>query len=474
MKKNIEKYISSAPTIIFFFIVTFTLLSICFQIVLKNVFIDRLKIQNAFTDLCTTGGCKTYSIESIDWSEVYPYNSELAKQKDIYALDNKYITDENLGMVVNPLFVDYNTIFQNYVNDVSKIESTLTDYSSDFLMYGLELQAVSGVFDKIVGNHIVDEEHAYYMLSDGNCVIYSPFENSEGLDESKKDYIEKTIEPVVELNNYLEGKDIPLLYVQAPNSYDEYNKELVDNCGNSVDSLETAYITTYLSSKGVDCLNLDDAVKEQGVDKFSLFSRTESHWNTYGGFWAAGEIAKKISENYGYSYDDYYFDLNNYNNLVYQDYLIGTVGHSVTLGVLPKEDITFYIPKYDTDYELNIPSYVGVKTSGRFEDIMLDYDSLRVSNYFQNQYGAMLYLKPDYFSLHNKACTVNNGMKVLVLRESFSSVMIPYLSTQYEYIDAITPQKFDGSIWTYIDETKPDVVIVLYTLHVSDEWYDLY
>lgn len=464
MNKYISIILKNISTIFFISIIFFFCATIIFQMILKNFFIEKAHIQNAFTDLCTTGGYKSYTVNETDWSSIYPYASYSEKSE----MQETSVVGKEEVIVSLPIINDerYNKIKAKVLN----IEANLSNYSRDFLMFCEDIQAISGFFDKTIGNKMLSTDEAYYITSSGGCITYNPFIVSKEI-EVDKDYIEKTLEPIVDMDEYLKTKNIPFLYVQTPVRYDEKLETII---GHSLDDIQATYVVNFLTEKGVDCLDLRKSAKEQSVDTFTLFSSTEGHWNTYGGFWAANQVSKELKDRYDLAYDDYYYELNNYEELTYHNYLLGGVGRAVTKAVIPKVDLTFYLPKYATDYELYIPSYVGVPTEGEFKDIMLDYDSLRVSNYFQNQYGAMLYLKPDYFSLHNIGNVPNKGIRVLLIRESFSSVFIPYFSTQYEYVDAITPQKFNGSIWTYIDETKPDVVIVLYTVHINDEWYNVY
>ena len=55
-----------------------------------------------------------------------------------------------------------------------------------------------------------------------------------------------------------------------------------------------------------------------------------------------------------------------------------------------------------------------------------------------------------------------NGKRLLVLQDSFSLVVIPFFSLGYERVDYLDLRLWDGDLLAYIDETQPDMVLVLY------------
>ena len=65
-----------------------------------------------------------------------------------------------------------------------------------------------------------------------------------------------------------------------------------------------------------------------------------------------------------------------------------------------------------------------------------------------------------------------DGKRVLILRISFGTSMVPYVSQLCEYVDLITPNLYSGSINEYIEEYRPDVVIVAYTVRTFQSMDD--
>ena len=55
-----------------------------------------------------------------------------------------------------------------------------------------------------------------------------------------------------------------------------------------------------------------------------------------------------------------------------------------------------------------------------------------------------------------------NGKRLLVLQDSFSLVVIPFLSLGYEQVDYLDLRLWGGDLLGYMDETRPDAVLILY------------
>ena len=53
--------------------------------------------------------------------------------------------------------------------------------------------------------------------------------------------------------------------------------------------------------------------------------------------------------------------------------------------------------------------------------------------------------------------------KVLIIKDSFCDTMAPFLALGIRNLMTLDVRHFTGSVKAYIDEHKPDVVIVMYT-----------
>ena len=46
-----------------------------------------------------------------------------------------------------------------------------------------------------------------------------------------------------------------------------------------------------------------EKIREDGLDIYDMFYRTDHHWKTWSGLWAAGKIAAGLNECCGYDID---------------------------------------------------------------------------------------------------------------------------------------------------------------------------
>lgn len=465
--KKIRERVSYLSAIFFVTIIIAMFFMVIGQFLIKNILIDRLEIKNWITDLCVTGWGNSYKEIGVDWASRYPHEWEQTEEVDI--LPGESIAEENKWTnIVGKLESKVNAILTKYLS----MQKTIENYTCDFLPFGIDIQAVSGMVDRIVGNQMIDAENIYMYSENGGVIIRSPFYMDIEADEEE---VQAIADKIIDLDRSLKEQDISFIYVQAPIKENKYDAGYIEMYGESEINQIADSLVEKLESGGTDCLDLRVSIYEQELDFYDLFFKGDTHWNVYGGLWAANEISQYLAQNYGMVYEESYIQKDNYNVMSLKNWYMGCDGHTVTKANLGKEDMDLLIPSFETSYNLEIPTLEEIPKHGSFEEVMIDYNVLRGSKYYVNAYGAFLYLKPALMQIENEMAWVpNRGKKILLLRESFGSMVIPYLSMEYEYIDAITPEKFSGSIRAYIKESKPDIVIMLYTGHGTEEkWYDI-
>lgn len=103
--------------------------------------------------------------------------------------------------------------------------------------------------------------------------------------------------------------------------------------------------------------------------------------------------------------------------------------------------------------------------NGTFEDVFINKERLETKNYYNSDPYHAYYngLNCALAHINNSRTTSNPNKKILIIQDSFGWCMTPFLSLDIAAIDTIYPEKFTGSIETYIEETKPDMVIMLYS-----------
>ena len=121
------------------------------------------------------------------------------------------------------------------------------------------------------------------------------------------------------------------------------------------------------------------------------------------------------------------------------------------------------VPDFETRFSIQIPER-NIDISGDFADTLLDYRHLQTIDYYnENCYASFMNRNDAYAQIIN----LGNGniaeKKILFIKDSYSTPFIPYLAVGVRQIDTIYELLFTGSIQTYIEETRPDLVIVMYS-----------
>lgn len=436
---NCEKVCKKITTGVFMAIIAVFLILIMGQFVIKNVFIEVLHMDNFITDMSVTGGSD--GMIDIDWEGLYPFE--------------EVVVEESSAEKPNPLLAK-----------VRGVIDVIDMYSNDYLPFKEYVKVPSGIFDKLIDNRMVDTNNIYLHTGKDGLIVRSPFYQEfteEELDTSE------LVSNVAGLRDFLAESDIDFMYVQSPIKEDKYDKEYVAKYGLSYENQLADSLVAGLEAEDIDVLDLREVLYEQGLDCYDAFFETDNHWSIQTAFWATGVIAEKLNADYGYDFDMEVFNTDNYEEKVYEDWFQGTIGRGVTLANTPYDDISVFVPKFETNLTMKIPTLNMDKTGTYLETMINPVAFERRSTVYHNAYDAFAYSKPPVTEVTNNIKTGNEGKSVLLLRESFAGPVITYMSLGIENLYAVTPEGFTGSIESYISQVNPDMVIVLYTAPTTNE-----
>ena len=116
-------------------------------------------------------------------------------------------------------------------------------------------------------------------------------------------------------------------------------------------------------------------------------------------------------------------------------------------------------PKFATHLNIHIPQ-AEVNVSGDFSSFY-DMGQIQEKGYYNlNCYAAYSYGDQALISTGNMSSA--NTKRLLLINESFSDCVIPFLSLGVRHLKAMNLRHFRGSVRNFIDTEKPDAVIVQY------------
>lgn len=389
----------------------------------------------------------------IDWSKEYPYTIE-----DLSLEHNESTDAKTLG---NNIVLQY--MHKNYSRDVvkgntqrrSKREKLLTKYIAG----NMKMIELAKKYDNFIGWQLTapDEYNGVRDIGDGYFARFSsPIDTSTPARE------------IIELSSWCEQHGIHFLYVQAPgviNENDDVNISGVLDFSNQ----NANELLAKLTDNNVNVLDLRTELalqaKKDNKSWREYFYPTDHHGKVDTGLWASGKIAQHVSKICDLDIDLSLYDKNRYHKEIFEKWFLGSAGKKVTLMRAEPDDFELWCPDFATNFEIEIPT-LKLHEKGDFK-VFIDMSSIYPKNYYNaNPYAAYSY--GDTPVIIGKNLDINKG-KILLIRDSFSEVIIPFLNLSYSEVRALDLRKFNGSVKKYIESYKPDIVVVEYYVNSIKE-----
>lgn len=368
--------------------------------------------------------------------------------------------------ILLPTTQDISISIQKYVKDNSSISDKLNikevkkeaksiknlmEANSNEKLYGrIKYIEIYGMFNKIIDNYVINGENVTIRLNNGYLTEYR---------EEESNKTNKYVESYSSFNDFLKERKIKLLYIQAPAKINKYDEQLPKGIKNYCNS-DSDTLLQKLSDKGVDTFDLREVMNEKIDDYYGAFFKADHHWKPETGLWAAAQVAERLNEEYNFNFNMEKFEISNYDLKVYKNYFLGSQGRRVSLGYTNPEDISIITPKWDTDITIQCAKK-EINQRGRFEEVLIDYSQLEKIDYYnKNPYAAYLWGDDELTKITNNLNP--NGKKILMIKESFSLVMIPFLIDGVSEIDLIDKRYYRNSVKEYVEQTKPDIVMMMF------------
>ena len=311
---------------------------------------------------------------------------------------------------------------------------------------------LNGLMQRFAGK-TADVEKNWYRMSNGQMIYSSSY-----IDNSR---LERYSDSVAELSGYAAECGASLYYVQLP-------FKVADN------SLMPPGVTTYgvrngdamvsmLAEKNVNVIDLDRELEKEFVDRSELYFDTDQHWKPYTALWAAQRIYSHLRESEaGWEYDEKKFDSDNFECKTYEDWFLGSIGKKTGELYAGTDDFDLIWPKYRTDYDFTADTATGKdRRSGSFEDVMFRKENLKKDYFNVNTYAA--YIGGDYRENKITNRLTENRKKVLILRDSFSCVLFPFMTLDVGEATTLDLRHYRKmSVMDYLKTHDIDIVLICY------------
>ena len=249
-----------------------------------------------------------------------------------------------------------------------------------------------------------------------------------------------------------------LYFVLTPQKISKYDPELPTGVQDNYNPMADAFLAQLGGQ--VHCTDLRQVIHENGINQYNFFFKTDHHWTPEGAFWCWGQVAQILKSEYGFVFDDAITDLNNYTVTTYPNCFLGSQGKRVGTVYAGLDDFSVITPNYAADFTLTVPDK-GIDRSGDYVNTLLVPEMFEKKDlYTDNPYAG--YIGGDYGLCHIVNHQPPNDKRVLLVRDSFACAFTPYLAQACAELDTIDKRAFPQTIASYIEETKPDLVLFLY------------
>lgn len=274
------------------------------------------------------------------------------------------------------------------------------------------------------------------VLKQDNNGVY--FAKDEYLLEKPKEITEQLKKNIDSVNQFqAKNKDFPITLVLAPTSIDVYPEKLpaFAKTGKHKDILDQVKAQLDPGIRLVD--PLETLTSEKAAQ---IYFRTDHHWTTRGAFYSYLSLAKEM-EFQPYSLKD--FQIEEVSDTFYGTFY----AKANDLSIRPDSIERFTL---DEPFTYEIVADDQPKKDHLYEESFLEK---------RDQYA--------YFLGGNHAQTVitssvNNGKKLLVLKDSYAHAFIPLLANHFEEIHMLDLRYYRTSIQAYIQKHGLTEGLILY------------
>lgn len=263
--------------------------------------------------------------------------------------------------------------------------------------------------------------------------------------------LEQRAASLANLNRLLSRSDIEFLVAVTPDTTSKYDPQVPPGTEEYVnDNLDR--LIPMIEDQGINVMDLREVIHEDGIDQYTMMYKTDHHWTTKAGFYVYGKIADWIEERTGVEVDDEVRNIENYSITTYENWHLGSRGQRTGSLFAGIDDFDLILPEFET-------MLTNGEQTGTFEELLIRRDPFAerdLTSRFTYDW-AMGQSCGSYVNL-----LASNDLKILLVGDSFSEAVCPYLNISYGEVRYFYCQMLDQFTVEYIEDYDPDVVICLY------------
>ena len=257
----------------------------------------------------------------------------------------------------------------------------------------------------------------------------------------------------------LAAEGVPFLFVVAPQKIQRGADLLPAGLEEFGNDCADAFLGE-LEELGLEWFDLRPLFESNGIYSGWFFT-TDHHWKPEAAFFAWQNLAQVLDLAYGFPTSTSYTDPNNWTTKQLEDYFLGSQGKRVGSLYAGVDDFTIYTPKFET-YLTYTSQDGGFSRAGPFQQSVCFPERIASVDWF-NGNPYTYYSGGDYGLATIVNHTNPNGPRIVLLRESFSCALAPFLALSCSELTTIDLRYFEGDLLDAIWGLDADLVMTLYT-----------
>ncbi len=445
-----DKTILDITVRVCFLLLILALVTIFVRFLTRQILVEKLGWDNAFTKTIFWGdefmGDSPDDLDEnreilvdVDWASKYPFSNSVQRVKNV----NDYAA------------------LRKYTLMLDTIETKIDRYASSLFLGHMQLTKLGKKYNSLIGcaEMPMDAGETIIRMDNGYLTDTEPAVPDKDL--------EILADQAASFSKNLEKQGIYFVYANAGSKVCPSDKQLppgvVENTNENADRL-----IRLLEEKNVNVLDYRPLQEAEFPNWYDSYYITDHHWKNSTSLWAAGVLAEHLNAHADFDFNLKYFDREMYSFETMNDYFIGGQGRALTTAISSLEPFDKILPEFKTDFSIQIPTR-GVDERGTYSqtlfreeayDAIKDY-SMRDFETKEDAYNSVMWRNDALGMVQNHLAKDNRGKRLLMIQDSFGWYLSTFLAADIPSIDFLNLNAFDGSLESYIEESKPDAVVLL-------------
>ena len=276
-----------------------------------------------------------------------------------------------------------------------------------------------------------------------------------------QDVLKKNADDLGNLKTYLEERGSKLLYVQSPYKISKYEKQLPAGIAD-YSNANMDYFLKCITENEVDTIDIRESFREDGINPYDYFFKTDHHWTPEAGFYTFTKIVEYVENTLGIEIDSQVKKIENYNVENFEAWHLGSNGQRTGVQYGGIDDFHLISPKFDTTITNTITEETGSYMDVLIERVVLEQESRAVYDIcYGNSVGGYFY-NPNAL----------NQATVVLVTDSMGKVVAPFMTLAFENVYT-SGYDFNQE---KLEEINPDLVIYLpyHDNIVGDDYYNVF